>query len=69
MPALLKAKVVPTDEIQITLIKGSKEGFMIKGEFHNELGLVTSKIFPTESLAKSHAQGQEVIKVNVTWQP
>lgn len=69
VPALLKARVTAEDNVTISLQKGMKEGFMVKHEFDQNIGAVTTKVFPSESVAKSYAQGQEIIKVNVTWQP
>lgn len=69
VPALLRAKVDVNDQMSISLSKGIKRGFMVKDEFNSELGSMTVKVFSNESAAKSYAQGQEVIKVDVTWVP
>lgn len=69
VPALLKAKVSAADNVTMTLSKGMKNGFMVKSEFDNELGAFTCKVFSSESAAKSYAKDQEIIKVNVAWQP
>lgn len=65
VPALLKAKVTPTDEVTTTLIKGLQKGFMILSEFENEMPHVVVKVFPKESSAKAYAGDQQIIKVNV----
>lgn len=69
VPALLKAKVSTDDSVTLSLSKGMKRGYMIRGEFDSELGNVTAKVFPTESVARSYSQGQEIIKVDITWVP
>lgn len=69
VPALLRAKVSADDSVSLTLTRGMKTGYMVKGEFDSELGNVTAKIFPTESVARSYSQGQEIIKVDITWVP
>jgi len=69
VPALLKAKVKIEDDVSVSLSPGMKRGYMVKNEFMNELGGITSKVFPSESTAKSYAQGQEIIKVDVIWVP
>lgn len=69
VPALLKARVTANDSISLSLQKGMQVGYMVKNEFDGELGKIACKIFPTESSAKAYAKDQEVIKVNVSWQP
>lgn len=65
VPALFKAKVDATDEISVQKMIGMKTGYMILSDFENELGYITSKVFPKESSAKASANGQQVIEVNV----
>jgi len=65
VPALLRAKVTTEDNMSISKTVGLKVGYMVLDEFNRELGYATSKVFPSESTAKSYAQGQEVIKVDV----
>lgn len=65
VPALLKAKVDANDHVTIRLIPGMKTGYMILSEFENELGAITSKVYPRESSAKASSSGQSIIKVNV----
>lgn len=65
VPALLRAKVTTEDNMSISKVVGLKVGYMVLDEFNRELGYATSKVFPSESTAKSYACGQEVIKVDV----
>lgn len=69
VPALLRAKVNAEDQMTMSMTKGIKSGFMVKNEFNSDLGAITVKVFSNESAAKSYAQGQEIIKVDVTWVP
>jgi hypothetical protein len=63
--ALLRAKVETTDDVSIKLSPGMKSGYMILSEFENELGNMTSKVYPRESAAKASSSGQQIIKVSV----
>jgi len=65
VPALLRAKVDAGDQVLIRKTVGLKTGYMILSEFENELGVMTSKVYPRESAAIASADGQEVIKVDV----
>lgn len=65
VPALLRAKVDATDQISISKTVGMKTGYMILSEFEQELGAVTTKVYPKESAAKASAQGQDIIKVSI----
>lgn len=65
MPALLRAKVTATDKVAVQKTIGMKTGFMTLSDFEQELGNAVSKVFPSEATAKSYAQGEEVIKVDV----
>ena len=65
VPALLRAKVDTTDQVSMKLSPGMKTGYMILSEFENELGDITSKVYPRESAAKASSSGQSIIKVNV----
>lgn len=65
VPALLRAKVDTSDQITMKLSPGMKTGYMILSEFENELGAITSKVYPRESAAKASSSGQTIIKVNV----
>ena len=65
LPALLRAKVDTGDQVSIKKTVGLKTGYMVLSEFENELGVMTSKVYPRESAAIASADGQEVIKVNV----
>lgn len=65
VPALLRAKVDTSDQMSIQLSPGMKTGYMILSEFENELGAITSKVYPRESAAKASSSGQSIIKVNV----
>jgi hypothetical protein len=65
VPALLRAKVTASDQMSMQLTPGLKTGYMVLNEFVQELGNITSKVFPSESAAKSYAQGQDIIKVDV----
>lgn len=67
VPALFKAKVSTSEEVTVSLIPGPRTGYMVKDEFITEVGKLTSKVFPSESTAKSYAQGREVIPVEVSW--
>lgn len=65
VPALLRAKVDTSDQVSMKLSPGMKTGYMILSEFENELGAITSKVYPRESSAKASSSGQTIIKVNV----
>ena len=65
LPALLRAKVNAEDSMSVKKMVGLKVAYMVLSEFEGELGAVTVKIFPNESSARSYAQGQDVIKVDV----
>ena len=65
MAALLKAKVTATDQMSIQKTVGLKVGYMVLSEFENELGVVTAKVFSSESTARSYADGEQVIEVEV----
>jgi hypothetical protein len=65
VPALLRAKVDTTDQVSMKLTPGMKTGYMVLSEFENELGTITSKVYPRESAAKASSQGQQIIEVNV----
>jgi hypothetical protein len=65
VPALLRAKVDVSDKVSVTKTVGLKVGYMVLSEFVQELGAVTSKVFPTESSARAYGAGQEIIKVDI----
>ena len=65
VPALFKAKVDMSDEVGMKLTPGKKTGYMILSEFENDIDFTTVKIFPRESAAKSSANGDKIIKVDV----
>lgn len=65
VPALLKAKVDTSDNASFKLSPGMKTGYMVLSEFEDELGNITSKVYPRESSAKASANGQQIIKVDV----
>jgi hypothetical protein len=65
VPALLRAKVDTTDQVSMKLTPGMKTGYMVLSEFENELGTITSKVYPRKSAAKASSQGQQIIEVNV----
>lgn len=65
LPALLRAKVTASDQMSMQKTIGLKPGFMVLSEFEGELGVMTAKVFPSESAAKAYAQGELVIKVEV----
>lgn len=65
VPALLRAKVDVADQVSVKKTVGLKTAYMVLSEFEMELGNATSKIFPSESVCRAYAQGQEIIKVDV----
>jgi hypothetical protein len=65
VPALLRVKVDTSDKVSINKTVGLKTGYMVLNEFEQELGTITSKVFPSESSAKAYGAGQEIIKVDV----
>jgi hypothetical protein len=65
VPALLRVKVDVADKVSINKTVGLKTGYMVLNEFEQELGTITSKVFPSESSAKAYGAGQEIIKVDV----
>jgi hypothetical protein len=65
VPALLRVKVDASDKVSINKTVGLKIGYMVLNEFEQELGTITSKVFPSESSAKAYGAGQEIIKVDV----
>lgn len=65
VPALLRAKVNTEDKVAIKKTVGLKVCYMVLSEFEQEAGVITSKVFPSESACKSYAAGQEIIKVEV----
>lgn len=67
VPALFKSKASFEENVSVSLVPGVRSGFMVKDEYIDEVGKMTSKIFPTESTAKSYASGREVIPVEVRW--
>lgn len=67
VPALFKSKASFEENVSVSLVPGARSGFMVKDEFIDEVGKITSKIFPSESTAKSYAAGREVIPVEVRW--
>lgn len=64
MSALLRNKVATEDHIEITKITGLQQGYMLLSEY-NLLDRVTGKVFANESVARSYAQGDEIIQVQV----
>lgn len=64
MAALLKNKIAIQDHIEIQKTTGLYKGYMLLSEF-NLLDRVTGKIFASESVARSYAQGDEIIEVEV----
>lgn len=65
VPALLRAKVIANDDMNMSKVTGMKTGYMVLDEFERELGAITAKVFATESSCKTYSQGQQVIKVDV----
>lgn len=64
MAALLKNKIAIQDHIEIQKTTGLYKGYMLLSEF-NLLDRVTGKVFASESVARSYAQGDEIIEVQV----
>lgn len=64
MSALLRNKVATEDHIEITKTTGLQVGYMLLSEY-NLLDKVTGKVFTSESVAKSYAQGDEIVEVQV----
>lgn len=64
MAALLKNKIAIEDHIEIQKTTGLYKGYMLLSEF-NLLDRVTGKVFASESVARSYAQGDEIIEVEV----
>lgn len=64
MAALLKNKIAIQDHIEIQKTTGLYKGYMLLSEF-NLLDRVTGKVFASESVARSYAQGDEIIEVEV----
>lgn len=64
MAALLRAKVLTEDHVEIQLQKGLQTGYMLLSEY-NLMHKVAGKVFPSASVAKSYAQGDEIIKVEI----
>jgi hypothetical protein len=62
--ALLKNKIAIQDHIEIQKTTGLYKGYMLLSEF-NLLDRVTGKVFASESVARSYAQGDEIIEVEV----
>lgn len=65
MAALLKAKVAVEDRVEVQLEKGMQKGYMLLSEY-NLLHRVAGKVFSSESTAKSYAQGDQIIEVQIT---
>ena len=64
MAALLKNKIAIQDHVEIQKTTGLYKGYMLLSEF-NLLDKVTGKVFASESVARSYAQGDEIIQVEV----
>ena len=64
MAALLKNKIAIQDHVEIQKTTGLYKGYMLLSEF-NLLDRVTGKVFASESVARSYAQGDEIIEVEV----
>ena len=62
LPALLRAKVNVDDKVSVTKVKGLQIGFMLLSDFESGM---TSKVFTSESVAKSFADGEEIIAVDI----
>lgn len=65
MCAQLTAKVNVTDQMTIQKTVGLKAGYMVLSEFENELGVMTARVFASESAAKTYSGGEQLIKVEV----
>lgn len=64
MAALLKARVQTEDHVEIQKTVGLQRGYMLLSEF-NLMHKMACKVFPTESTARSYAQGDEIIEVEI----
>ena len=64
MAALLKARVQVEDVIEVQKTVGLQKGYMLLSEY-NLMHKMACKVFPTESVAKSYAQGDEIIEVEI----
>jgi hypothetical protein len=56
--ALLRNKVATEDHIEITKTTGLQVGYMLLSEYN-------LLVFTSESVAKSYAQGDEIVEVQV----
>ncbi len=64
MAALLNNKIAIQDNIEIQKTTGLYKCYMLLSEF-NLLDRMTGKVFTSESVAQSYAQGDEIIEVEV----
>jgi hypothetical protein len=62
--ALLKGKVFANDNVEVQKTIGLQRGYMLLSEY-NLMHKIACKIFPSESVAKSYAQGDEIIEVEI----
>ena len=62
---MLKSRIGASETISFKLTRVLKTGYMIKSEFENDLGDMSTKLFPNEETAKAGAHGQEIIKVEI----
>lgn len=62
LPALLRAKVNVEDKVSVAKVKGLQPGFMLLSDFESGM---TSKVFTSEAAAKSYADSEEVIAVDI----
>lgn len=65
VPALLKAKVVTDDKLTIQKVVTLKTGYMVMGEFENNVGYISTHVFPTKSAAIAYANGAQIIEVDI----
>lgn len=64
MAALLKGKVITNDTVEVQKTIGLQRGYMLLSEY-NLMHKMACKVFPTESVARSYAQGDEIIEVEI----
>lgn len=62
LPALLRAKVNTEDKVSVAKVKGLQQGYMLLAEFESGM---TSKVFTSESAAKTYAGDQIIITVDI----
>lgn len=53
------------DTVSVSLTPGLRTAYMVQSEFEKDLQGMTCKVFASESVAKTYAAGQPVIKVEI----